>query len=450
MRQGQAPQRNHMRTQLMLGVAFAATLLFVSAGCNKGGSSSSGSAEVEVAVFQGGYGIDFFEQAARDYEAAHPGAKVKVWGNPRVWEQLRPRFVAGSPPDVTWPGWGMDYWAMVYDGQLLALDEALSQPPAEGEGTWRDTFEPELLKLGQYEGKQYMLPYHYNMNGWWYDPNVFEKNGWTPPATFEELLALAEKIKAKGIAPLTFQGKYPYYMISGFLFPWAISAGGIEALDAAQSLEPGAWNSPAFLKAAEMIAMLRDRGLFQNGAIGMSHTESQTEFLQGRAAMIPCGTWLHSEMREVMPPNAKMRFMLPPPLKDGHDPTNINIGIEPWVIPIKGKHSKDGIEFFRFMTSLTNAKKFVEQKGTLMSIRGSDQANLPEHLIEPAKAFANSEAIWSVEYRLWYPTLGKETENAMASLLSGEITPQQFVNRCEAEAERVRNDATVPKRKINR
>lgn len=38
----------------------------------------------------------------------------------------------------------------------------------------------------------------------------------------------------------------------------------------------------------------------------------------------------------------------------------------------------------------------------------------------------------------------------MASLLSGEITPQQFVNRCEAEAERVRNDATVPKRKINR
>lgn len=118
-----------MRTQLLLGVAFAATLLFVSAGCNKGGSSSSGSAEVEVAVFQGGYGIDFFEQAARDYEAAHPGAKVKVWGNPRVWEQLRPRFVAGSPPDVTWPGWGMDYWAMVYDGQLLALDEALSQPP---------------------------------------------------------------------------------------------------------------------------------------------------------------------------------------------------------------------------------------------------------------------------------------------------------------------------------
>jgi len=92
-------------------------------------------------------------------------------------------------------------------------------------------------------------------------------------------------------------------MISGFLFPWAISSGGIEAVDNAQNLIPGAWKSPAMLEAATKIAELRDKGYFEEGALGMSHTESQTEFVTDKAAMIPCGTWLHSEMSKSMPPD---------------------------------------------------------------------------------------------------------------------------------------------------
>ena len=103
-----------------------------------------------------------------------------------------------------------------------------------------------------------MLPYYFNVNGWWYDKVLFAQHGWTPPKTWSELLAVGAKIKAAGIAPLTYQGKYPYYMITGFLLPWAISAGGIQALDDAQNLVPGAWKSPAFLQAARMIKVVRN------------------------------------------------------------------------------------------------------------------------------------------------------------------------------------------------
>src|SRR5665213_2719728 len=129
-----------------------------------------------------------------------------------------------------------------------------------------------MLKLGQYKGKQYMLPYFFNMQGWWYNPKLFAQHGWTPPHTYSELLALCAKIKSAGIAPITYQGKYPDYTISGFLFPWVVSAGGIKALDDAQNLVPGAWKSPAFLQAARMIKDLKDRGYFQDQANGMSHT----------------------------------------------------------------------------------------------------------------------------------------------------------------------------------
>jgi len=425
----------------------------VAPGCGPRRSAGSKEGELNVALFKGGYGIDFFEKAAREYEQAHPGVRIKVWGNPRVWEQLRPLFVAGTPPDLTWPGWGMDYWPLVYEKKVIPLDDILDTPPYEGKGKWRDTFEPSLLALGQYQGKQYMLPYFFSISGWWYDKKLFAKHGWKPPRTWSELLALCPKIKAAGIAPITYQGKYPYYAIGGFLIPWAISHGGIEVFDNCQNLVPGAWKSPSMLQAARMIRQLMDLGYFQKGANGMSHTEAQMEFVTGRAAMIPCGTWLHSEMREQLPPPDKfeMEFFLPPVLDHGKgDPTAVAIGIEPWVIPTEGKNRELAVSFFKYLTSLKKAKQFVEEKGTLMSIKGSDQAKMPPYLKTPAAAFRAARVAYSSEYAQWYPALGKASQDAMAAFMTGEITPEQFVQRLEDAAEAARRDKNLPKHKVVR
>lgn len=436
---------------------FGAVAGIVLAGCGSSGTSPSGSAPVggkvegavEVAAFKGGYGIDFYEAAAKEFEAKNPGVTVKVSGNPRIWEQLRPRLVAGSPPDLMYPGWGMDHWALAEEGQLRELDADLKTPAADGKGTWGETFEPQILKLGRKDGKQFVLPYFFNVQGWWYNPDVFAKNGWTPPKTYDELLALCEKIKAAGIAPITFQGKYPYYMMEGMLLPWAASIGGIQVVNDVQNLVPGAWKSPAMLQAARMVRELRDKGFFQAGAVGMSHTESQTEFLAGRAAMIPCGTWLYSEMKSVMPPNAKMEFLMPPVVAGGTgDPTAILISIEPWMVPSAAKNANAAIALFKHMTSLEKAKQFVTDKGTLMAIRGSDEVKLPATLVEPAKKFRESKTVWAYMARQWYPTLQTEVENALTALLNGEVTPEQFADRAEAAAEKVRQDDGIAKHKV--
>jgi N-acetylglucosamine transport system substrate-binding protein len=405
--------------------------------------------DIEVQAFKGGYGIDFYQSVAQDFDAAK-GTHTTVDGGPRVWEQLRPRFISGDPPDLAFPGWDMDHWALADEGQLMSLDAALDSKPYEGEGTWRDTFEPALLKMGQSNGKQFVLPYYFNVMGWWYDPGVFKRNGWTVPKTYEELLTLCDKIKAKGMAPITFQGKYPYYMVTGMLMPWARSVGGKEAVDAAQNMEPGAWKSDAFLKAATMIDELNKKGFFQKGAVALSHTESQQEFLQGKAAMIPCGTWLESEMKNVMPPGAQMAYMLPPVSSDGKgDPSAVLISIEPWMIPSAAKNPNGAVALYKYMTSLPKAKEFVERKGTLMAVKGSDLANLPATLGEPAKVFRESKDVWAQMYRDWYRGFEKEVENALTAMLNGEITPQEFVDRIEAEAEKTRKDPNIVKRKLS-
>ena len=439
-----------MRIGLGLGVLAAGVVAL--AGCGSGAKEpatakgDTAGAPIEVSAFKGGYGIDFYQAAAKEYEAKHAGAKVTVDGNPRIWEQLRPRLVAGDPPSLMFPGWGMDHWALAEEGQLLQLDAALDGLAADGKTKWRDTFEPTLLKLGQKDGKQWVLPYYFVLWGWWYNPDVFAKNGWAVPKTFDDVLALAPKMKAKGIAPLTFQGKYPYYMLQGMLFPWAQSIGGASVLSDIQNLVPGAWKNPAVIRAVTMIKQLKDAGFFQEGAVGMSHTESQTEFLNGHAAMIPCGTWLESEMKSVMPPGAKLQFMLPPTVAGGKgDPTATMIEIEPWMIPTGAKNPDGAIDLFKYMTSLDKAKQFVREKGTMMAIKGSDETELPPSLVEPVKAFKASKTAASYLARQWYPAMETEIENALTSMLNGELTPEKFADRAEAAAEKTRADKSIAK-----
>lgn len=404
---------------------------------------------LEIQVFKGGYGIDFYQDVAKRFQANHPGLKVTVEGNPRVWEQLKPRLVAGDAPDLMYPGWGMDHWALVADGQLMTLDAALDSPAAGGNGTWRSTFEPSLLQLCQQDGKTYFLPYFFNVNGWWYDKTVFDANGWTPPKNYDELLTLCEKIKAKGMAPITFQGKYPYYMVFGMVLPWARSAGGAEVIDKIQNLEPGAWKDPAVLKAAQMIAELRDKGYFATGAVALSHTESQADFVVGKAAMIPCGTWLYSEMQANLKPTNQLTFFLPPVLADGKgDPSSVIVSIEPWMVPTGAKNANAAVAFYKYMTAVGNAKRFVATKGTLTAIKGSDEGALPPVLQEPSRVFKASNDVWSWQVRDWYKEMHTEIENALTSLLNKEITPEQFVERCEAAAEKTRNDANIVKHKL--
>lgn len=405
--------------------------------------------DLEVAIFKVAYGQDFFDRAAREYEKMHPNVTIKVWGNPKVWEQLRPRFVAGNPPDLVWPGWGLDVWGLAKEGKLVEMDKYLDEKAYGSDKKWRDTFMPALIDQGSYEGHPVIMPYVFNFYGWWYNVDMFKKHGWQPPKTYEELLTLCEKIKKAGIAPLTFQGKYPSYMMVGYIYPWVMAAGGKQAWTDAMNLKPGAWNSPAFLKAVEMMADLKKRGCFQKGAMGMDHTGSQAEFVLGRAAMVTCGTWLGTEMEKQTPPGFHMEVFYPPlPTNSKCERNTLCTQREFWIVPKDGKHPDVAIDFFKYMTSLDQAKRWVKEKKTFTAIVGSDQVDLDPYLVEPSKVMHDAKSFWNAESELWYPTLRDASSAALGGMLNGDLTPKECVDRMEAAAKKVREDDSIAKHKI--
>ena len=429
------------RLHFLLGIAAVFTLSAFA-------SHAAEPVEIEVACFKGGYGIDFFEQCAREYEAANPGVRIKLWGNPRVWEQLLPRMATDSPPDLCWPGWGLSVWPMIFEGQLRPLDEYLKQPAFGDTRVWADTFAPGLLDKGKLNGHYYLFPSNIDSFGLWYNKKMFREHGWTPPATYEELLALCAMIKKQGIAPITFTGRYLAYPMVGMYYPLVVSAEGVPGFNDAQNLVPGAWKRPGFLRAARAIMELKRLGYFQGGCIGMNHTESQMEFLVGRAAMIPCGTWLHSEMVNLLPPDFEMGFMRSPRFKDGvGDPTAMRVALNGvgWFIPAKSKHPEIAADFFRFLSSPQKQKIFVEQKGALSPVMGLGELELPPHLEGPLRAIESAKTTWSEDFGQWYPTFVVVIEQAYRDMYNEVITPEQFVEALEAGATKIRDDPNIHK-----
>ncbi len=409
-----------------------------------------GKEKLEVAVFEGGYGIDFFQEVGEQFEVLHPDVEVEVWGNPRIGEQLRPRFIAGNPPDVVYPigPAPIDVWQLIHLNKAYPLNDVLDSPAIGAEGTFGDTFIPSLLESGKVGDTYYLIPGSNDVYSWWYNEGLFENLGISVPTTYEELLEICEKIKASGVSPFTFQGRYPVYMTGGFLLPFAVRIGGIQALVDAENLVPGAWNSDSFLKAAEMIVELLEKGYFQNGALGMTHTESQVEFLQGRAAMIPCGTWLESEMSEQIPEGFRMRMMQIPAVNPDVDPTIIGTVVNYWMVPSEANNPELGAEYLKLLFSVPNCEEWVREKKSLMPIKGTGFVAESEALLSAVRILENSSMVFIepfLGWTPWYPTLGKAAEDGMAALLNRDITPQQYVDSIEKEAERIRNDERIPK-----
>jgi N-acetylglucosamine transport system substrate-binding protein len=432
-----------MRSQLVFG---ALVLLYGLSFFLRGEDprAALGERVMEGVFFQGGYGLQWVYDAGAEFERAHPDIKAHVWGNPRAWDQSRPRFLAGNPPDAFWCIHNINFWANLQDGLVADLDSLMDAPAYGQEGVrFKDTFMPGTLAQGQYQGKQYFLPITYAIEGIWFNKRMFDEHGWTLPSTWDEFLALCEKIKTTGTAPLTHQGKYPSYF--GMIFRALLyKLGGEELLLAIDNLEPGAWQRPEVVRAAGLSRQLVEKGYILEGSSSFSHTEGQMIWLQGKAAMIPCGTWLESEMKNALPPGFEMRLMPVPGVREGKGglkAMGADAGPAFWV-PRQAAHPEWGMEYFRILLSRKMAANFLTTIGSVMPIKGSTEGlTIPPAMQSALDAVdAAGGETFNLRFLSWYPELRIEYENALGGVLNGYLSPAQFADRVEAQAQRLRQD----------
>jgi len=399
---------------------------------------------IEASFFLGGYGSEFYKAVVQDYEKANPNVKVNDWYDPRNEEKLRPRFIAGNPPDVvaiTHPTTNM----LMVEGKIYSLKEALNSPAyGEPKMLWKDTFYPDAFREWTLEGEIYAVPLDFNVNALWYDQRMFNKYGWGIPKNWIELITLCEMIEAQGIAPFAFQGRYPGYANQMWI-PLVYREGGMKAVNDLNNLVPGAWLNPAVIEATRKLQKLATN-YFQKGCMGMSHIEAQMEFAQGHAAMVACGTYLEGEMKDAWPEGFELScFPMPVAGGKGEDPNAIKAYCaDPHFVPIEAAHPEIAVDFLKFLFSRENAQRFMDMtqgifavKAPLTNLSRGTKAAL--NMAERAKRLIN-DYLWS------YSALGTENAEFTRLMVTGGATPEELCKRMEEVAKKVREDPNIIKR----
>jgi alpha-glucoside transport system substrate-binding protein len=159
-----------------------------------GGKKIGGS--VSVIGSWGGEEQDSFMAMVKPFEDA-TGVTVNYTGTRDLSAELTTRVQGGNPPDLAGlPGPGtMAQFAR--QGKLVDLDNVLDM------SAMKDQYPQSWLQLGQVDGKQIGIFIKASLKGpIWYDPKTFNQvSGGTMPKTWDDLMALSNKIAQTGTAP---------------------------------------------------------------------------------------------------------------------------------------------------------------------------------------------------------------------------------------------------------
>ena len=156
------------------------------------------------------------------------------------------------------------------------------------------------MEKGSFDGTFHVLSYVFSMWGFWNSSSLFAEKGWEPAKTWDDFMALSDKIKSTGLAPFIHTGVHTQYM-AVVITTMAAQHGGPEILTKVDNLEPDGWTNDSMLASAKAWEDYKKAGYILKGSEGIDHTTSQTRWLLGEAAIIPVGSWLENEMKGKVP-----------------------------------------------------------------------------------------------------------------------------------------------------
>lgn len=378
------------RRNVLRGAVAAAVLIPFSttlASCAAGGTTSTGpkgtvsaanpfgmaeKATIDAVIFNGGYGVDYVEFAAKIVEKNHKGSTAKVSPSTQISQELQPRFVGGNPPDLVDNSGANSIGFNTILDQLEDLTDIIDAKNLEGEKI-RDTLYGGVLKPGTFGDKFAALNYVLTVYGVWYSSSLFEANGWTVPTTWEEAKALGAKAKEKGKYLFCF-GKEAATYYQTMAIESAIKEGGDEVRLALENLKPECWSHPAVQSVFTALHDIIKAGYMKPGGSGTQFTAAQAQWsLDQDALLYPSGSWIENEMKKQTADGFAMKGFPTPVVSDGSkmpkEALHSTAG-EPFIVPKQGKNVAGGKELLRTMLSKDAATNFAKTKLAPTIVKG--------------------------------------------------------------------------------
>jgi raffinose/stachyose/melibiose transport system substrate-binding protein len=370
-------------------------------------------------------GRSLWYDMAGEFEDAHPNVtiKVTVMENDTFKPKLTTEVQGGNVPDLfqSWGGGGM---AEQVEAGLL---KDISTDVAD----WAETINPGALGMYQIDGVQYGIPFDLGMVGIWYNKGLFEKAGITaPPATWAELLAAVDKLKAAGITPMSVGGSPATWTE---MFWWAYLALRLCGADAmSQATTSGDWSAACFVDAGTKLSELIAKEPFQEGFLAAQWDGaggSAATVAVEQAAMLLQGQWAPGTMQantaDQQPVKWDLGWFPFPTVEGGAGAATDGFGGGNGFAVAKDA-PPEAIEFLEFISTKENADRWgALNSGILPVTVGSESSVTDPQLASVLDARAKADYVQLYLDQATTPELGAVINDAVATLFAGTGSPDQ-------------------------
>lgn len=341
--------------------------------------------------------------------------------------KLNATIAAGTVPDVFICDPGPRMKQYVDSGITADLTDILQNE----EKDWYSTFSDGIFEKITYDGKIMAIPTNFAAACVFYNTEIFEEAGVTPPETYDELLEACEKIKAIGKAPISCSANTSWClgMIAGYLCD---REGGAEILEAVNNGTEGAWNDPAFIRAGEKLKELSQ--YFQETAASDSNDQAVANFYNGEAAMLVQGSWAIAQINgNVSDFEQKCGIFRFPAIDGGADPNRMVVKTDNLCMSAKTEHKDACIALMKMFTDDEAQKYVAEVAGKIPSTKVQfDQNKAPKQLAYIQDILSKTTGtLGFYNESLATNEAGDTFNNAMVEIYLGTATPEQAFQKIE-------------------
>jgi raffinose/stachyose/melibiose transport system substrate-binding protein len=375
-----------------------------------------------------------WQSLADSYMAEHPNVNVEITilENEAFKTKMTTVIQSGEIPDIfqSWGGGVMNEY--IGAGMMKDITADLD---ADG-GAWRNTFSAGSLGVYSLEGKNYGVPWDMGMVGFWYNKELFAQAGIdTPPATWDELLADVEALKAAGITPIALgEGdKWPGHFWYGYLATRICGQAGFEPA----ALRTGSFTDPCFVEAGNKILELNALEPFQDGFLGATYGDQSTVMGNGQAAMELMGQWApgaqNGNSADGNGIGDNLGFFAFPAVDGGAGAaTDAFGGGNGFGI---GKDAEpEAVDFVKWLTSVDAQIACAEAGFCIPVVKGGEAGMSDPLLITLQQTLSQAEY-----FQLYYdqalpPAVGSVVNDSVQGIFAGTLTPEQAAQAIEDSA----------------
>jgi ABC-type sugar transport system, periplasmic component len=327
-------------------------------GCGKKTVSHNGKVRIELLNYKP-EATAFFNELQEEFNRTHKNIILTISSPNDAVTVLKTRLIREDPPDIIAVGGDINWSTFVDVGLVMNISDypGLSRVKQK-------YHEINKLLLPVPMDGMYGVPYVANAAGVLFNREIFDKQGWKIPKTWDEFISLCLTMKASGIQPLVYGMKDTWNTLP----VWNALAVSLADYDITHQVNRGETNfTTAYREVAEKQLQLLQYG--QPEPFTYGYNDACTAFARGQSAMFAIGSYAIPQILSVNP-NMKINSFTMPANNDP-DKNILNSGIDlQFSIMEKCRYKEEAYTVLDFLLNEKTIQAYLDSQIAVPCVKG--------------------------------------------------------------------------------